>query len=374
MIGFEIEISRLVADKNGAKIDGDEELGTAAVLPFDIVTDSQQGYSNIEFVSEPRSVVDGGRLKGPKDLKDALAGMKAVTAKLAAAKGVGTFKAVTAGLVNTGGEGDTAKLLPYPKGFVSYESLGGDGLGPQYTVGARLGALASFFDFLRTNVPFSDEYEYPSDRARFRLAQAEGFGKELAKIYKKTVSTSASEIAQVNGYAQLVYTQVAAMADYLIGKKDEGQVKNGTVGLCRSRFSEIFPLLPQDVRDFFTAGFSAKNDNFVTLIASYQEVSDKGDERLPFNEDNYRAVPDPYAKNKVVKTTLIEYTKSALTGEPSVGQQSIFGGMKMIAPKRDGAGFVIPIEVRTFGTTLFKTWVEVAADLDLIIGWVQSAK
>lgn len=48
--------------------------------------------------------------------------------------------------------------------------------------------------------------------------------------------------------------------------------------------------------------------------------------------------------------------------------------MKLTAPEIDGAGFVIPIEVRTLGTTLFKTWDEVGADLDLMIDWVQSAK
>lgn len=374
MIGFEIEISLLVADKNNKKIPGDTELGTASVLPFDVVTDSQQGHSNVEFVSEARSVVGGTKVSGPKDLKSALAGMQAVTGKLAAAKGVGTFKAVTAGLVNTAGAGSTAKLLPYPEGFRSYESQGGDGLAPQYTVGARLGALASFFDFLRTNVPFSDRAAYPSDRARFRLAQAEDFGKELTKIFKKAVSPSSSDLALLNGYAQLVYTQVAAMADYLVGEKDKGQIKNNTVGLSRSNFSDIFPLLPEGVRDFLTAGFSAGKDNIVTLIAKYQEQSDTSDDPLPFNEESSRVVEDPYRRDKTIETKLIDYAKSALTGKPAVAQQHIFGGMKMIAPKMDGAGFVIPIEIRTFGTTLFKTWDQVGTDLDLMIEWVQATK
>lgn len=241
-------------------------------------------------------------------------------------------------------------------------------------MGARLSALGSFFDVLRKNVPFSDTTVYPLNRARFRLVQAQDFGRELAKTFKKTVSTSAADLAQLNGYAQLVYTQVAAMADYLVGDEDKGQIKNGTVGLCRSTFSQIFPLLNEDVRNFLTEGFSAKNDNIVTLIADYQEVPEKGDKRLPFNEESYREVEDPYVGGKLIKTKLIECAQSALTGTPAVKQQSVFGGMRMIAPERDGAGFVIPIEVRTFGTTQFKTWDRVGADLDLMIKWAQATR
>lgn len=362
MIGFELEISLPITDKNGRKLDGETELGPSSSLPFRLVSDKRQGYSNIEFVTGPVSVVGTtGLAKGLPQLLAILAGIrelrdalyKAGDAKLADAAGK---------LLKPTADGRTALLNP-SSGYrdAASEKNGGDGLFLHYSVGIPLTGLSAFFDFLRKNAPYEDDaFLRP---ARWRTLQAKAFAEDATQLFIKQAKPSTkTPVAQVNGYLQLVYTQVVAMADYVARRKDEGQIKNETVALCRSAFHQIFPLLEPSVRAFLTAGFTGQS--LVDLIARYQEDSGVRGVKLAFQEESSREIDGAEYK-------LIEYTRSALTGDPVVPQQGIFGKMTQLPPEKEQNKWVIPFEIRTLGSH-YKTWDQVAKDLESLTNWVQA--
>lgn len=362
MIGYELEISLPITDKNGAKLDGETELGSSTSLPFRLVSDKRQGNSNIEFVTEPVSVVGRtGIAQGQAQLLAILAGIKELRDALYKAGDAG-FAAAAGKLLKPTAEGRTARLTP-SNGYkdAALERNGGDGLFLHYSVGVPFTGLSAFFDFLRKNAPYENDAFLR--RARWRTLQAKSFADDATQLFiKQAKPPTKAPVTQVNGYLQLVYTQVAAMADYVARPADEGQIKNETVALCRSAFCQTFPLLDASVRAFLTEGFTG--ESLVNLIAKYQEDSGTRGVKLEFQEHSSREIDG-------AEYTLIEYTRSALTGEPVIPQQGIFGKMTQLPPEQEQGKLVIPFEIRTLGSH-YKTWDQVAADLRSLTSWVQA--
>lgn len=371
MIGFEIEVALPVVDKNGDSFAGDVPLATSSTLDITLVTDHRPDYSNIEFVTAAFSVVGRFAKSGPADLARYVKGVKAIRDALYDA-GSKTLQVAGGALLKPTAVGKTAKLDP-GNGYTEDADRmdGGNGLFVHYSLGVPLNSLEEFFEFLRDAAPYSSEEDFFLDHARWRTAQAGAVANDAEKLFRKYKPTaSAAERSQLRGYIQLVYTQVSAMADYVwrnrnrkVGE-DQGQIKNETVALSRSAFSEIFLLLEPSVQAYLKTGFAGAAP-LVTLIATYQELGPLEGEKLGFRENDTRSIDGKTWK-------LIQYAQSALTGAPAIGQQSIFGGMRQIGPHVEEGTTMIPVELRTMGNR-FKTWGEVQANLEALTKWVQSA-
>ena len=172
----------------------------------------------------------------------------------------------------------------------------------------------------------------------------------------------AADVTALSDYAELMYTQIAGVADYVDNVPQTGQVKNSTVALCRASFFQIYPVLPLGVRNFLAQEWT--NDTIIDRIALLQGVTETGG-TADFSENIQRAPAGqtPY--------TLGEYVRSACTGAPQVPQTSMFGDMTLVAPAPENGVDQIVFEIRTSGAH-YKTWAQVDADLRALAAWVQA--
>jgi hypothetical protein len=233
----------------------------------------------------------------------------------------------------------------------------------QYTIGVPLAGIPLVFDHYREEAP--DVADAPLPRALFRLNQAKPFAEaELAKFNSsaagKKRGRNESQTDSLNGFLQLYFTQVAAMADYVAQPQDRGQIKNQTIFLSRSNLTDTYRLLPKDVQSYLRAN----NEDIVSRLADFQEKTQTEGESLSFFDESTRQL------NGLAPVSLETYAKSALTGRPKVSQQQVFGGMNEIAPHDVEGTKVIPMEIRAIGN-YFKTWNELKAELRKIAGWAQ---
>ncbi|GAB3001910.1 hypothetical protein [Saccharothrix stipae] len=368
MIGFELEISLLIADRRGRVLDGETPLASCPQYQLKIVSDKRQGYSNIEFVTDPVSVTGADSKRGPETLAAQVRGIRAMRDALYAAK-PGPFADAIAPYGTAVDEGRTARIRKFPPRAVYQpaEADGrSDGLFLHYSLGVPVGALAGFFDLLRDTIaPFTPDDPRFLDRARFRTAQAAEFAESVVTDFAVGGATGDQSLEVMRAYMQLVYTQIAGIADYTdhaIGVKPRGQVKNGTVALCRASFHEIFPALPEDVRKYLEESWS--DESMIERIAATQDITEKPDVHADFNENDIREIPGLPA------FSLKQYLKSALTGGPQVPQSSMYGKMTLVPPHRENGVDLIVFELRTTGDH-HKTWAQVTADLQLLVTWVQ---
>ncbi|MFM9615085.1 eCIS core domain-containing protein [Streptomyces niveiscabiei] len=368
MEGFEAEVDKRVRDRSGAKLPGDTNLATGAEGAFTVVSDSRQladrsgAYSNIEFVSGAVQVVGTKKDAGPDELDRIVDEMQRVRDDFYSAVDGTQLADATVGL----------QLLPDSEGVTLsgegyVETAGregqGDGLYVQYTIGVPLAGIPLVFDHYREEAP--DIADAPLPRALFRLNQAKPFAQaELAKFDSsaagKKRGRNESETDSLNGFLQLYFTQVAAMADYVAQPQDRGQIKNQTIFLSRSNLTDTYRLLPKDVQSYLRAN----NEAIVSRLADFQEKTQTEGESLSFFDESTRQL------NGLAPVTLETYAKSALTGRPKVSQQQVFGGMNEIAPHDVEGTKVIPMEIRAIGN-YFKTWNELKAELRKIAGWAQ---
>ncbi|MFC6593446.1 hypothetical protein [Kitasatospora paranensis] len=390
MIGYEIEISLPVTDAAGAKIPGDAKLAeTTARHPavptgkplFRVVSDSRSlpggrgKYSNLEFVTKPWSVVGDGYTSGPAALLDTLRRIRTVRDAFYQA-GAGTLAGSTHALLTVLTAGNGARFAP-GNGYTEHAGTpgNGDGLFVHYSVGVPLGGMATFFDRLRSAAPLREGVYLPE--ARHRLQQAHAFAEEAAERFVRrdtadpagrrdhAFSAQAKRRREVVGYLQLLFMQVTAFADHADevenGGRDTG-IKNRTVVLSRSRLADVYGRLDPLVQTYLRNN----QDDLVTLLADeYHETGFEGED-MTFYEKAVREI----VTGQPVK--LLAYTKAAFTGQGSISQQRVFGGMREIAPHVEEEAVMIPFEIRTFGRAM-KTWAEVEADLTDLCGWVQSS-
>uniref|UniRef100_UPI00278C4225 hypothetical protein n=1 Tax=Streptomyces venezuelae TaxID=54571 RepID=UPI00278C4225 len=369
MLGFETEVSLPVADAAGHQYEGDTDLAQSTTEDFKIVSDKRAlnngaGYSNLEFVTGAVKVVGSEAETGPGALDRLLDEIRKVSEAFYAATD-GTRLQDMALDLEVLPAGADARLRP---GFAYPEFAGrpgmGDGLFVHYSVGVPLSGMPLFFDHLRNAAPVTPGA--PNPRARFRLTQAKEFAAEVVDAYTGSNAGSKKrkrlETDALDGYAQLFYTQIAAVADYLAQDADTGQIKNLTAVLSRSRLSDARALLDPEFQTFL----ASHSDTILDTLAEYQEKSGvEGAAPLEFRENATRSIDGTVVP-------LISYYESALKGTPVVDQQSVFGGMNQIDPHREEGAMMVPFEIRTMGR-LMKTWDELKAELHHLASWAEQS-
>ncbi|MEU2230927.1 eCIS core domain-containing protein [Streptomyces vietnamensis] len=373
MLGFETEVSLPVQDSAGHNYPGDTDLAQSTREDFKVVSDKRllgagrKGtYSNIEFVTGAVEVVGPQSESGRERLVRLVDEIRRVREGFYAAADRTPLAGMALDLqiLREGADARVAPGVGYPEEAGSPGN--GDGLFVHYSVGVPLRGMPLFFDHLRQAAP--DVPGAPSRRARFRLAQAEDFAADIVKLYEENKAQYASkkrkrevETDELNGYAQLFFMQIAAVADYLAEDRDSGQIKNLTAVLSRSRLSDVRALLAEEFRAFLTG----TAEKVVDVLAGYQEKPGQGDRELEFREQATREIDG----NPV---SLIDFARSAIHGETRVDQQSVFGGMNQIAPHKEAGSTMVPFEIRTMGSNK-KTWDELKTELDSLAQWAEEA-
>ncbi|MFB9467568.1 eCIS core domain-containing protein [Streptomyces cinereospinus] len=367
MEGFEVEVDKRIKDRLGQKLAGDTSLARSQRENVTVVSDSRRldaggSYSNVEFVTGAVQVVGSKAETGPEELDRIADEIKRVRDAFYAAVNGTPLETATVDLdVLPGGQGVTLSDEGYT------EKAGrpglGDGLYVQYTIGVPLAGVPLMFEHYRQEAPNVAQATLP--RALFRLNQAKPFAATEVEKFDKSATGRKRNRAQtdldaLDGFLQLYYTQVAAMADYVAQDQDSGQIKNLTIFLSRSRLTDAYRLLDADVQAYL----KRNNNHIVTRLSKLQEKTQTPGETLSFFDNGTRALPG------LEPVTLETYAKSALRGEPSVSQQQVFGGMNEIAPHAVEGSTVIPMEIRAMGN-YYKTWDELKAELRKIAGWAQ---
>jgi hypothetical protein len=246
MLGFEIEIDLAVTDAAGDLIDGDTDLARSTTVPsFRLVSDSRSltehtDYSNIEFVTDAVSVVGPDSATGPAAVARQLAEVERIRDALYLANAAPLARAD--GTLTMAPAGAGARLAP----DLGYDES--DTLLVHYSTGVPLAGLPRFFDELRAAAPVGrlGPKDHPSlIRDRFSLHQARSFAAdEMAKFHQRphAPADGSLESRKLDGFLQLAYMQVCALADHLDYDGKGGNIKNLTAVLCRSAFADVVPL------------------------------------------------------------------------------------------------------------------------------------
>lgn len=372
MLGFETEISLPVEDAQGQKYEGDTDLAKSTREDFKVVSDkrtlrNRQGYSNIEFVTGAVRVVGSANEAGTERLDRLVDEIRTVRDAFygAADKTPLADLPLELEILADGAGARVAPQLDY-KEHAGQPGLG-DGLFVHYSVGVPLKGMPLFFDHLRDAAP--DVAGAPNRRARFRLSQSKAFAKKVLDMYEADADTAADQKKRkrpdvdtdaLDGYCQLFYMQVAAVADYVAEDTDRGQIKNLTAVLSRSRLSDVRRLLDAE----FTTFLARRSEAVLDVLSDYQEDSGEGT-KLDFKEKATRDVDGG-------PVSLLAFARSAIKGTPQVFQQRVFGGMNQIAPHEEEGAMMVPFEIRTMGGTM-KTWDQLKAELHDLAEWAEEA-
>lgn len=368
MLGFETEVSLPVEDAQGRMYEGDTDLAQSTKEDFKVVSDkrslnNRQGYSNVEFVTGAVRVVGSMSEAGTERLDRLVDEIRTVREAFygAADKTPLADLPLDLEILAEGAEARVAPNLDYTE-HAGRQGLG-DGLFVHYSVGVPLKGMPLFFDHLRNAAPHQVPGA-PNRRARFRLTQAKAFAAKVVEMYEGDATTSKKrkqlDTDALDGYCQLFFTQVAAVADYVAEEEDRGQIKNLTAVLSRSRLSDVHALLESGFRTFL----NKRSEDVLDLLAGYQEDSGEGT-KLDFKEKATRDVEGG-------PVTLLAFAKSAIKGTPQVFQQRVFGGMNQIDPHEEEGAMMVPFEIRTLGSQM-KTWDQLRTELHNLASWAEEA-
>ncbi|PYC88283.1 hypothetical protein C7C46_01150 [Streptomyces tateyamensis] len=375
MIGFEVEISLPVTDGQRQVLAGDVLLaksktvhgyGQGDIPIYTLVSDKRQlpskaVYSNLEFVTMPWYAVGDARPNGPLFLQNTLAQIRRVRDALYLA-GEAPLATAASDLLTYSPVGRAALLAPQNGYLEEAGTLGcGDGLFTHYSVGSPLGGLPGFLDQLRQAPPPANA-TYLAD-ARHRLVQARTFAAEVLGgfVQPGATATQARERRELDGYLQLAFTQIVAFADYVARKQDAGQIKNGTVVLCRSALSDVFALLAPSAQAYLRQDVQ----RLISVLAGYQEQSRTG-QRLQFQDRSFREVAAG------APVGLEEYALATFGGRQRIAQERVFGGMREVDPHPEQGASMVPFEIRVLGARL-KSWADVSSNLTDLCTWAQTA-
>ncbi|WP_107452636.1 DUF4157 domain-containing protein [Streptomyces sp. TLI_053] len=367
-LGFETEIDMPVEKSGGATYEGDTDLAESTAADFKLVSDKRSlrnggDYSNLEFVTGAVAVVGTGSESGPAALDRMVDEIR--TVREAFYRQTGKTPLAGMGLqLEILPAGEDARIAP-DLDFPDYAGAPGmgDGLFVHYSVGVPLAGMPLFFDHLREAAPQGPGVPLP--RARFRLSQSKTFAAQVVARYERGQESARKrkrlETDALDGYSQLFFMQVAAMADYLAQDEDRGQIKNLTVVLSRSQLTDVRALLDPGFQEFL----SADSEAIVDLLAQFQEDPGDGSANLEFRDEATREIDG-------LPVSLLGFAESTLKGVPQVPQQSVFGGMNQIAPHEEEGAMMVPFEIRTMGS-LMKTWDELKAELRDLANWAEEA-
>lgn len=365
MEGFETEMAKRVKGEGGGKLPGDTDLATSLTEDFTVVSDSRKldgggAYSNVEFVSGAVQVVGTKAADGPDALDRIVDEMRKVRDDFyAAAEGTPLADATMRLTLQPAAEGVTLSS----EGYTDQDGQPGRGKGlyVQYTVGVPLAGIPQVFDNYRNDPASVGQRALP--RALFRLNQAKPFAQGILEEFEDATAgkkRSRVDTDSLDGFLQLFFTQVAAVADYLATDSDQGQPKNLTIFLSRSPLADAYRLLDSGAQNYL----KKNREQILDVLSGYQETTEKEGEKLEFRDTATRQMAG------LDEVSLLDYANSALAGNPSVSQQQVFGGMKEIRPHAVEGSTVIPMEIRAIGN-YFKTWDELKTELRKIAGWAQ---
>lgn len=367
MLGFEIEVDVPVLRNDGTYYKSEHKLADCATDPgYKIVTDVEdtpdgEDYSIFEFVSLPAVVVGGAHDSGREVVAQQLSGIKDVAEKFAASKR-GPLTDLDGELILTA-DGKASELRP------DVNPDNEDTLGVHYSTGLPLGGMATFFRRLRSIAPVLIDKKRPyNTRDRFNLAQAELFAAGPVTAFSLGYGKADSDqgrraLRQLDGYLQLAYMQICALADgcdysaYGI----RPLVKNLTAVLCRTSLAQAVKQLDTDAA-FFLASRAEENL-----------------ERLK----EFQAKPEPeYGRPHMFRgavtlatvgdRTLEDVALGLLGGTLNVDPTAMFGGMTVVRGHNELDAFMIPVELRSLGNE-DKTWDEVRLELGQLCIWSDEA-
>jgi hypothetical protein len=266
MMGFEVELDRCVTDDQDNKLEPDEAL--AVFGSFTLVTDSRHAeaqtaqaedipYSNVEMVTEPfdQSVQ-------PHPAVALIAAMKAVAQVLYGVKKkqhqwldkllAGLLGAPGTWLTGYGSQavvhGSVSEVLGADATYDAADR-GVDSLFVHYTVGIPVSQLGQAVQWIGQNA----RADTPKNFGKLNAQRAGRAGTAAGQLFQRWagsagVQPDAAEVAALEGFVALVYTQVSAIIDDHV--LADGIAKNKTVALCRVPLREIAKVLPVTVRTF----------------------------------------------------------------------------------------------------------------------------
>lgn len=368
MLGFEIEVDVPVMRGDGESYDSGHKLADCATEPgYEVVTDIEdtpdgESYSIFEFVSHPVFVVGASHATGREVVAQQLSGIKDVAGKLAAAKR-GPLTDLGGELVLDVDDDTNPQLRP------DFNPDTVDTLGVHYSTGLPLSGMATFFRKLRGVAPvLIDEKRPHNTRDRFNLAQAELFAAGPVAAFSGGYGKSETDhgrrvLRQLDGYLQLAYMQICALADGCDYSADgiRPLLKNLTAVLCRAPLAQVVEQLDADA-SFFLA--SRVKDNFERL----KEFQAKPEPEYPRAHVFRGAVKLQEVGNR----TLEDVALGLLGGTLNVDPRAIFGGMTVVPGHNELDAFVIPVELRSLGNE-DKTWDEVGLELGQLCVWSDEA-
>jgi hypothetical protein len=410
-LGFEAEINLGVAKPKGEKYEGDTDLAksktklpplegeTEEVPSFTVVSDSRSAgavsYSNVEFVSGAASVVGAQAASGPDRLATVAEELRTLHAAFLAAADERSKSKRTLGNFSA-----TLKLEKGRKGAQLVNEVNGEDLRGtpgadlfvHYSVGVPLAGMPAFFRRLVAADPSGRTMDPRNGQpgvapvgtrtrwARHRLQQAADFATRMVALYERVPGAqkrgSGKESleyrrAALNGFSQLLYTQMAAFTDVV--EVGAGQPKNYTAVLSRSDLDSVSATLPAHVRGFLETVEPETVDQ--TFRSVHQSQVQNG---MGYDRTDTRQVQAPDPESGTPGTPVVsmgDYVDNALgrnKEKGGVSQENVFGGMNTIAPHPEEGATMIPMELRRLGGE-DKTWDEVKTDLTNLAAWAREA-
>ncbi|WP_407658560.1 eCIS core domain-containing protein [Kitasatospora acidiphila] len=403
LVGFEAEIDLPVTKGNGQMFEvGDTKLGDSTMPlaegeqapAFDVVTDKRSlnnttSYSNMEFVTGAVSVVGPDHETGAQRLHRIADEIRVVQQQFYAKAAHNPRSKLSGGSLNLTltDKGNTAKLASHLAYRDTRQEDGDGGLFVHYSVGVPITGMPVFFDALRAADPHDRERDpynsnkeaAPGDQfrqARFRLFQAKEFGRNAVLEFRKWAGTGkrkrgndAQDEAALDGYSQLVYTQLTGMADY-----QNGQPKNSLIALSRSNLGTVRARLPESVQDFLdTFDVNAEDNVFAELFDDMQKQTFSGKDGEGYNPEDTRQI-DEASREVSFENYANSAFKRAGSGlaEGDVTQEEVFGGMNTIEPHDEHGSVMVPMEIRRLGGGR-KTWDQLKQDLANLVNWAEKA-
>ncbi|MBO3749195.1 DUF4157 domain-containing protein [Streptosporangiaceae bacterium NEAU-GS5] len=390
-LGFEIEIAVPVRDQAGLPFKETTPLADAGTeFRFKLTTDIRHTdddllgpegyYSNVEIVTEPIEIVGLGNENWGRAFGQLLARLKQVRNALYAVPEDRPVAPLTDLLQETDLRptvaGTTAQVVGLVPDDPVFDANEGGDLTVHYTVGLPLEGIPGFFDWLRRddNTRKAEDdprpYIYLQLAPKFAADLSAGYATWAERTGEADVPTADERLA-FEGYAQLAYLQIAALASRFSAGNERNPEhilqKNRTAVLSRSALNGVRLLLADTYQRFFTAN----SDENLSQIEAFS----KGFEQL-LDAEFQGLLPSAHARD------VLDYARALFGADPlnapgqpafrPFGQQKVFGGLTEVDPHLVGGVPLIPLELRFF-RNVQDTWSSLRESLGAIIVHAQSA-
>lgn len=376
MLGFEIEVDAAVFRKDGTHYRTEYELAVSTEQPgYKVVTDIESRldevtYSIFEFVSDPVPMIGAAHRNGRTQVQRQWNTIRDV-ARLLAEAPRGPMPDL-GGRLRLTKDGENSELRP------DFNPDSVDTLGVHYTAGLPLGGMPHFFDLLRIAAPVDAAgVRRPHNiRDRFNLDRAKVFSAGLVKEFSIGYEERDSDhgrrvMRQLDGYLQLVYMQICALADgadYAHDVEDSSDeddlplVKNLTAVLCRAPLAQVAMRLDLDAFNFLDYN---KADVLSRLIKVQAEPEAGYPRPHVFRGDENLAIGGHHVAFRDIALRMIVDTIA-------ISPEDLYGAMTVVPGHVEEGAFLVPVELRSLWNE-DKTWNDVSNELDKLCVWSEEA-